>query len=59
VALSVAGPGSYTLTIEAQQTKLLDAGQMIYSGFNVLCRYSPTLQRWLVEGFACVSDPSG
>ncbi len=59
VALSVPGPGGYTLTIQAQQTKLLDSGQYINMGSNVLCRYSPATGEWWVEGWACASDPSG
>jgi hypothetical protein len=37
----------------------LDPGQYINTGSPVLCRYSPALQQWRVEGWACVSDPSG
>jgi hypothetical protein len=46
------------ISVQAQQTKLLDVGQIIPSLSKVLVRYSPATASWWVEGAVCVADPS-
>jgi hypothetical protein len=47
------------ITVSAEQTKLLDAGQGIGPCSKVLVRYSPSEGgTWWIEGAVCIADPS-
>jgi hypothetical protein len=46
------------ITVSAEQTKLLDAGQGIGPCSKVVCRYSPSTASWNIEGAVCIADPS-